>query len=265
MLSGYNELIDTLEWGFASLGHQVSRAVNRIEPGAKNIAFGSHLAPIEALQQLPADSVIYNLEQLRGAHSLYGMAEFGARRFQIWDYSPFNTEFWARFDAAFPPKLVPVGYAPVLERIGRPAEQEIDVLIYGMPNSDRLILFDRLSHAGLSTMFVTGLYGEARDKLIARSKVIANRSYFTRAKVFEVVRASYLMANRKAVASVLDDDTAIEDDIRAGIAGLPDDILVPAIVGLVSNNAAREELEQLGYEQFCKRDIRVYLEHVLDS
>jgi hypothetical protein len=83
--------------------------------------------------------------------------------------------------------------------------------------------------------------------------------------VFEVVRASYLMANRKAVASVLDDDTAIEDDIRAGIAGLPDDILVPAIVGLVSNNAAREELEQLGYEQFCKRDIRVYLEHVLDS
>lgn len=250
MLSGYNELIDTLEWGFASLGHQISRAVNRIEPGAVNIAFGSHLMPLEALQQLPADSVIYNLEQLRGVHSLNGMAEFGAKTFQIWDYSPFNTEFWEGHDTACPAKLVPVGYAPVLERIGRPAEQEIDVLIYGMPNSDRLILFDRLSHVGLSAVFVAGLYGEARDQLIARSKVIANRSYVTRAKVFEVVRASYLMANRKVVASVLDDDTAIEEDIRAGIAGLPDEELVPAIVELVGNDTARKQLEERAYEQF---------------
>ncbi len=265
MLSGYNELIDTLEWGFASLGHQVSRAVNRIEPDATNIAFGSHLMPIEVLQQLPADSIVYNLEQLRGAHNLYGMMGFCAETFQIWDYSPFNSEFWATADTAFAPKLVPVGYAPILERIHRPPEQDIDVMIYGMPNSDRLILFDRLSHAGLSSMFVAGLYGTARDELIARSKVIANRSYFTRAKVFEVVRASYLMANRKAVASVLEEDTAIEEDIRAGIAGLPDDELLPAIVDLVGNDTAREELEQRGYEQFSKRDIRIYLERVLDS
>ncbi|WP_421759235.1 hypothetical protein [Devosia sp.] len=265
MLSGYNELIDTLEWGLTSLGHQVTRAVNRIEPGAINIAFGSYLMPIEALEQLPADSVVYNLEQLRGARKLYGTMDFCAKTFQIWDYSPFNSEFWETFDAAFTPRLVPVGYAPVLERINRPVEQEIDVLIYGMPNSDRLILFDRLSHAGLSVVFVAGLYGAARDELIARSKVVANRSYFTSAKVFEVVRASYLMANRKAVASVLDDDTVIEDDIRAGIAGLPDKELVQGIVDLVGNEAARKELEQRGYEQFSKRDIRMYLERVLDT
>ena len=84
-------------------------------------------------------------------------------------------------------------------------------------------------------------------------------SLFTNSKIFEVVRVSFLLANRKAVISVLDPDTVIEDDLRPAIAATTTENLVQAVERLVADEPARRTLEERGYEIFRRRDVRKYL------
>jgi hypothetical protein len=61
------------------------------------------------------------------------------------------------------------------------------VLISGLTNELRLNAFNALAKTGLSTVFVCGLYGTARDELISRSKIIANLSLYPEAQIFDIV------------------------------------------------------------------------------
>lgn len=264
-IHGYDELIETVMWGLAQLGHEVTYHVNRVTPDSRNIVFGALFLDERLRDQLPLDTVVYNLEQFRngGNAALFAATRSLASRFEIWDYSPFNADAWSTVELRMPVKLVPVGYAPILERIGRAPEQEIDALLYGSTNELRLSAFDAIARARLKTVFAAGLYGPTRDALIGRSRTVLNMSYFTSAKIFEVVRVSYLLANRKAVVSIIDPDTAIEADLRPAIAPAAATNLVEVIERLVEDDAARRELEERGHEIFRKRDVRRYLEAAL--
>ena len=127
----------------------------------------------------------------------------------IWDYSKANLDPWKMLGATSV-KIVPIAYAPILTRILKPAEQDIDVLLYGISGGKRLEAFQILSQAGLKVMFFSGLYGDARDQLIARSKIILNVNLYNFAQIFEIVRVSYLLANKKAVVSVIDQNTFLK-------------------------------------------------------
>lgn len=262
-LNGYAEVIDTIDWGLRELGHEVSRGLNEISPSARNIVFGGQMMTVEQQQRLPEDTIIYNFEQLRGLTRVRAEVAHFARASQVWDYSEFNIEFWQRFHPKYPVTLVPVGYAPILERIPRAAVQDIDVLIYGVPNEDRLALFGAIAKRGLSTVFVCGLYGAARDELIARSKVVVNLSLYTRSNVFEIVRVSYLLANRKAVACGITPETVMEKGVQSAVVlATPKDML-DNVERLVTDETYRREIEESGYRYFKTRDIRPILEQAL--
>ncbi len=262
---GYNELIETVMWGLSQLGHEVTYATNKVAADSRNIVFGALFLYEHSRNELPADSIIYNLEQFRnvGNSPMFASSKALAERFEVWDYSPFNLEAWKAVDTRQPVKVVPVGYAPILERIGRPPVQELDALLYGSTNDLRLSAFDALARARLRVVFASGLYGATRDALIGRSRTVLNMSYFTDAKIFEVVRVSFLLANRKAVVSIIDPDTAIEADLRPAIAGATEQTLVETVEKLVTDETARRELEERGYDIFRKRDIRNYLAEAL--
>ncbi|MEP7240754.1 MAG: hypothetical protein ABI697_07715, partial [Devosia sp.] len=188
-LNGYQEVIDSFEWGLRELGHEVSVGLNTIDAGARNIVFGAQVMKRELAEQLPKDSIVYNLEQVRQVPGEPPAAprpeiQFYLERFQIWDYSEFNMERWGQLGTRYPPKVVKVGYAPVLERIPK-AELDIDVLFYGLPSDVRFGAFAALTKVALKSVFVVGLYGAARDSLIARSKVILNVGLYNRSRIFE--------------------------------------------------------------------------------
>ena len=196
-LNGYKDVIDTLQWGLDQLGYEVTYAINQISGEATNIIFGAQMIPAATLRLLPADTIVYQLEQLRDNTKpdyLYAL-----RTFNVWDYSKSNTEFLRKLSPACDVKLVPVGFAPVLERVVKPEAQDIDVLMYGAAGQERLSAIYALSQSGLVTVFVSGLYGAARDALIARAKLVLNVTLYRR--VFEIVRVSYLLANKKAVVT----------------------------------------------------------------
>ena len=61
---GYDEIIETIQWGLVQLGFTVSHSVERFEQNCTNIIFGAQMLSLEDLKSLPANTIIYNLEQM---------------------------------------------------------------------------------------------------------------------------------------------------------------------------------------------------------
>lgn len=260
-LNAYLEVVESVVWGLRELGHTVESGVDTFSESATNIIFGAQMLEMDVVNKLPPSTIVYNFEQIRGATLLKPALMHAAANFKIWDYSEGNADVWKRLNADC--RIVPVGYAEPLTRIPKAPVQDIDVLMYGAPGPDRMDAFHHLCHSGLKSVFVCGLYGKARDELIARSKVIVNINLYTAKKIFEVVRVSYLLANRKAVVADIDSDTVIEEDIRAGICVASPSMLVQECHDIVFNENRRKAIEESGFEAFRKRDIRPILEAAL--
>lgn len=262
-LNGYKDIIDTVIWGLESLGHTCQYSESTLSTSHTNIIFGAQTIPLEYLKNLPRQTIIYNFEQMREINKKHmrPQIQFAASHFQIWDYSEANRESWFNLGAKC--RIVPVGYAPVLTKVEKMPDQYIDVLIYGAPGQERLDAFFNLCHAGLVVVFACGLYGNRRDELIARSKIVLNVTLYSQSKIFEIVRTSYLLANKKMVVSVVDADTYIEDDIRSGICTTTANDLVHTCRELLADDERRTALEEKGFAAIKKRDIRQILQSAL--
>ncbi len=263
-LYGYTEVIESVAWGLRHLGHGVDTGINKFASKARNIVFGAHLLPSDTASQLPDDSIVYNLEQLRHADpaQLDGAWRICAERFEVWDYSPANLSTWRDLRCERS-KLVPIGYAPVLTRIPKPPLQDIDVLLYGLSGAKRMSAVHALSAAGVTVVFVSGLFGAARDQLIARSKIVLNVNLYDSPRIFEIVRVSYLLANRKAVVATMDSQSYVEEDIGAAVRFTPLGQLVAECRHLLEQDKAREGMEAKGLETMAKRRIGDILEAAL--
>jgi hypothetical protein len=84
--------------------------------------------------------------------------------------------------------------------------------------------------------------------LIARAKLVLNL-HFYQAKLFEIVRVSYLLANRTCVVSEAGLDTELETPFLGGVAFAGYGELAEACLRLLGNDAARERIAQRGFEQ----------------
>jgi hypothetical protein len=256
---GFQEVIDTVAWGLERLGHRITRAANSFARDATNIIFGAQMLPVAAQKELPADTIVYNFDPLRNLslrdHDVRPEVMHYAANFRIWDYSGANLDAWKALSPRYEVRVVPIGFAPLLRRIVKPSVQDIEVLIYGTTGQERLQVFHEMSHRGISAVYVCGLYGTARDELIARSKIVLNVNYCSYAKIFEVVRVSYLMANQKAVVADEAADTFVDADIRPGIKFAPLAGVVDACRHLIDNDRERIQLEEAGYAAIQQRDI----------
>src|SRR5688500_5029299 len=132
---GYAELIESLVWGLRELGHQAEARVNNVVGGTRNIVVGFQMLGHELVKRLPDDTIVYNLEQLAARQiATIGPAYLeAAARLQMWDYNADNVNVLKELYPARPPVHVPIGWAPVLERVDRTVERDIDVLFYGGP------------------------------------------------------------------------------------------------------------------------------------
>ena len=266
-LYGYREVIETLRWGLASLGHEATTSENEFASGSTNIVLGFQMLPEAQLEAAPPDTVVYNFEQLAGleAQALKPAYRVAARRLRVWDYSEHNLATWAQLQPVHRVAHVPVGWAPILARIPRDAGQDIDVLFYGVPGQRRLALFNQLCQTGARCVFACGLYGGSRDSLIARAKLVLNIDLNDSRRIFEVVRVSYLLANAKAVVAVRQPHTLIEPDLRDAVAFVPADQVAARCLALLADEPARRQLEQRGEQAIRAREIGAILSRALDA
>lgn len=255
------ELAETLLYGCAALGHEASIVHGRFGPDL-NILLSTTLAR-EPLPPSPSRLIVYNLEQF-DAQSCW-FPDFVRELYRtrvVWDYSAKNLRNLRASGLAMQGSHVPLGYVPQLTRIEPATDQDIDVLFYGSLNRHRAGVLEELTRRGLRVVRAFNVYGRRRDALIARAKVVLNLHYYA-AQIFEIVRVSYLLANRKAVVTEASDDTDIDADLRPGLEAVAYDRVADAAERLVRDEPARHALEKAGFDAFRRRPQAVPLAYAL--
>jgi hypothetical protein len=258
----FGEVAEALHHALLALGHD-SLLTTRLDYDERHtIVLGSNLLALYGWEP-PNKPILYNLEQVYDDSPWMTPALLTLfRRHPVWDYSQANVE---RLTARQVPRVahVPIGYVPELTRIV-PAPEDIDVLFYGIFSQRRRAVLDALRARGLRVEWLLGLYGPARDAMIARSKIVINM-HLHEAQVFEIVRVSYLLANRRTVVSERGAHPTDEADLESGIAFAAYDELVDRCVELLGDEHARRELAERGYQLFSARSQSAILRDVLSS
>jgi hypothetical protein len=255
----FREVAESVHHGLEALGHDSVLTDRTDLPGRRHIVFGSNL--ISARAPLPPGSVLYNLEQIYD-NSPWLTADLLAlfRRHTVWDYSLANVQALARHGIAA--RHVPIGYVPELTRIPAAPWRDIDVLFVGSIVPRRLAVLQALHERGANVIPAFGVYGAERDALIARSKIVLNLHMYE-AKVFEIVRVSYLLANRCFVVSERGDDASGERPYEDGIAFADYSALVATCLRYLGDDAARDRTAARGFDLFQQRRVPDLLRAVL--
>lgn len=249
----FREIAITLRYGIENLGYNVVITENEFSVDHMNIILGSHLITADLIDKIPLSSIIYNLEQFDSKSMLNAAILPLFKRFTVWDYSKRNIERFRELGCKNPLYYVPIGYVPELTCIKSFSPQDIDVLFYGSMNARRRKILEELKQRGLNVVALFGVYGEKRDAVIARAKVIIN-IHFYEASIVEIVRISYLLANRKAVVAECSEDSEFAEDLKTAVALAPYDKLVATCIELVSNEEKRHLLEKNGFEYFTLKN-----------
>src|SRR6185369_9502980 len=126
----------------------------------------------------------------------------------------------------------------------------------------RLAVLQALHEHGANVIPAFGVYGTERDHLIARAKIVLNVHMYD-AKVFEIVRVSYLLSNRCFVVSERGADRDGERPFEDGIAFADYGDLAGACLRYLTDRAAREATALRGFELFSRRRVPEVLREVL--
>lgn len=238
----FNEIGEVLVYGLRRLGHEVSYSVNEALRGAQNIVLGAHL--LHEKETFPEGTVLYNLEQIGAGAPI---APHLAGSYPIWDYSPANVAIW--HEHGIDAQLVPLGYTPEMTRIAPAIHPDIDVLFYGSISPRRARVLSELQ-ASPRKVEILQAWGTRRDSSIARAKVILNLHHYDKPHLFEIVRVSYLLSNRKAVVCETSDDFPAY--LEGAVVNADYDHLVEACEKLLRDTEARIKLQQAGFAKFSK-------------
>lgn len=224
-------------------GHESKIVINTLPMDGINIVWGWHL------QDLPygPNCILYNMEQLACWDKTHGTSVSLTQRLkgygrEVWDYSPLNIDILR--EAGVNATLVPIRYSPCLTRI-EPTEEDLDVVFFGSINQRRKDLVQKLLDAGIHVFWLSDSFGEERDKIIARAKIMLNLHYYE-GGTFEMLRVSYLLANNKFVITEPSPD--IPEDLL--IVRLKPDAsdLVDLVRASLLSRGPRNTLADFGHE-----------------
>ena len=257
--NAFLEVIESLQWGFTNLGFECTFRINEVDRTCVNIAFGWVAAFNSGHMDIyPPGTILYNLEQWSNTR-LYDQPVFHhiAEKFQIWDYSLGNLARWNELNPKYTPYYARISFAPNLIKI-QPAEEDIDILFIGQLNHGRA---DKVaacqSNVGLnrnSVVSVSNVWGRQRDDFISRAKLMLNLSSPT--GVFEIVRVSYYLANKKAVVCEYHPNLVVEDDISEIVKFVATSDMASYCDSLVHDAEKRKNYAEKCFDFFCQRDVR---------
>jgi tetratricopeptide (TPR) repeat protein len=240
-----------------SLGHNVVQQTNQLAPEAFNIVLGYHL--LSGTQWPAGRCIFYQLEQLPGSDPATLEQRLLALRqaVSVWDYSADNISMLHEKGLKSVQRL-PLGYHEALRTI--PAtDKDIDVLFYGSVNERRQVVLEQLA-SQCKVQHLFGVYGEERDRWIARSRIVLNMHFYP-AQIMEQVRISYLLNNGCFVLS----EEAPHNPYEGCLATAPYTELVPRCLYYLSHPEERDRIAREGLARFARRPMVEYLRPVLES
>jgi len=258
----FDEVAEGLSEAFSELGGSAPIARHPSEwHGRSPIVLGGNL-----LQHMPLDippsSIILNLEQVVPGSDWLGSGYLALlKHHPVLDYSVQNHDQLCKAGISHA-RVLEIGYSPTLTRVPIDAEKDIDVLFYGSMSDRRQIALDHVIAAGLRVEELYDVYGSERDKKLARTKLVLNIHYHENG-VFEVVRVSYLLANRVPVVSEGKPDDA--EWVLGAVQFAPYHRLAETCMALASDSTHRKELAETGFRRIASRRQSDFLKQCIQS
>jgi len=190
----FHEIEAAFFFTLQKLGYDVSNSINDFMPDARNIAFGMHHCKVDAVRHdVPKNTIVYSLEQMRDAPECLRWCR-KYRGLEVWDYSESNREA-LELAGVENIKHVPIGYVPEITYFDRKpvGQRDIDVLAYMSPSPRRMKIMDQFkNNPNINFVNVQGVYGDERDDLISRAKMIINL-HNSDNKIFEMIRVTHAL------------------------------------------------------------------------
>ncbi|MGG7577440.1 glycosyltransferase family 1 protein [Rhizobium sp. YTUHZ045] len=261
----FDEVALGMQGAFEELGGSapIVRDMNAFA-GRAPIIYGGNLLPAEIVGHLPKDSVIINLEQVSEESSWINSRYTSIlRAMPVLDYSPRNRENLAAkgIDHA---GVLEIGYSGCLSQIQHNPVKDIDVLFYGSMNERRHHILKTLNDSGLKVAHLFNIYGAERDAAIARAKIVINIHHYA-SGVFEIVRISYLLANR---VCVLTEGDIRDPDLQPFIGGLAIeryDDMIERCYKLIADADERDVIAATGFAAMRSRSQAEMLMNVMKA
>ena len=258
----FEDVAKALADALRQLGHEV---VDFANPG-RMIMFGAGHVRDDA-GKMPADAIFFNAEQVSAVDNPAALlSSFEQYRNRVvWDYAQSNVDALKRLGIERA-VLCPVGYVPSMTKI-EPVEEDIEVLFYGSISPRRKEIFDALVEAGINLVVIPPgqpCYGEERDRIIARAKIVLNLHFYER-PVFEIFRVSHLLANKKCVVNEAgSQDAALETFAECATVNAARDQIVKTCLYLLHDDRVRRAAASRGFFEFSKtsfvENVRLALE-----
>ncbi len=260
--AAFQEVAETLHYALLELGYDSVLTQNLdTDLNRKHIILGANLLT-SAPFKTPPNSILYNLEQVDLNSPWFQSAHLDLyRQHLIWDCHQLNIEQFATVGIT-QVRYVPIGYMPQLTRLSNTIPQDIDVLFYGSLNQRRRQIIETLQSQGVKVEVAFNLYGPARDALIERAKIILN-IHFYETKLFEIVRASYLLANRKFVISETGRDIVEQTYFSSAVVFAEYEQLVDVCLNYLQRPQDRQQRAERGFSLMSQRLATTYLQPIL--
>ena len=259
----FDEIAIGLKSGILRLGFEAPIVKNVKEDSSQVIVLGCNLIPQIGLSDIPRNLILFNLEQIQLDSPWMSQSYLNMlRSYPVWDYSCRNILELKKLGVNNVTHCG-IGYEPELTRIPQ-VEEDIDVFFYGSLNERRIKILNELKNKGLNVVTLFGTYGEERDKYIARSKIVLNIHYYE-ARVFEIIRVSYLLANKKFVISEVGQDDDLERPFDESIVFSTYKELVEKCMEYLKDEAPRKEIAEKGFNLMKQRPQSVFLKQALTT
>jgi hypothetical protein len=245
----FTEVVLALHEGFAALGFDVPVVTDPRDVRGRALVVNPALLEVKSAR--PDSLILYNMEQVSETTGWFDAAYVELlKKFPVWDYSPLNILLLR--EKGINATLCEVGYSPGLSRIQPARERDLDVVFVGAFHKRRDAILQALHSAGVNVVAASQCFGKERDALYARAKIVLNL-HMLDARIFEIVRCSYLLANRICVVSETGSDEALEAPVRGGVAFAPYEKLVETCLQLLEDEEARARIAEAGFRKFSRR------------
>jgi hypothetical protein len=244
----FEEIARSMRAAFAALGFDAPIVTDPKLVQDWAIVLGCNLLVALPREIVPKKAILYNLEQVHIGSTWFKPAYLELlRQYPVWDYSPQNIEELRKLGVANI-ALCGIGYMPILSDFPQ-VEEDIDVVFVGARNPRRNAVLQQLVGLGVQVKSGFNVYGEQRNAVLARAKLVLNLHLYD-AHVFEIVRVSHMLANRKCVVSETGNDKAMEEPLKEGVAFASYEHLAAKCVALLRNPQERKSFADRGFEIF---------------
>ncbi|MCK9187595.1 glycosyltransferase [Acidithiobacillus sp.] len=255
----FGDVVELLSAALQDLGFHILTGSHIRKGCFLNIVLCAHL--LERFDFSEDNIVIYNFEQVDGNSQWFDTGYMDLlKKYIVWDYSQVNIK---NLEAHGIDNIVhvPLGYHRCLERVEKKNNKDIDILFYGAVNARRKKIIDELLGMNVAVVAVTGVYGVELDKLLERSKVVVNIHYYD-AKIFEQVRACYLLSNALFLLSESGSDP-IETEFSEGVRFCSYEQIIDVALEALSDDEMRCRVSSNGYELIKRKSESKILEKAI--